>query len=189
MKFGILSVAVAMVLGLGARAEDSPQSVVQTIFTRASEPEVAKDAGKQAAVNELVDFDALARAALGREKAAPADFAWFRDTLKDIIGRTVYPKAPEFLSGVKITYHDGETKGAKAKVKSTVQNKADLTDVDYQLTLTEGKGWKVTDVSISGQSWVESIREEVGKVLKKSQWKGLKAKMTKRLNDLKAGKA
>ena len=139
-------------------------------------------------MNALVDFDALARAALGKQKASPDDFAWFRNTLQEIIARTVYPKAPDFLSGVKITYNAVDTKGEKAKVKSTVQNKADLTDVDYELAQEKG-AWRVVDVAISGQSWVESIREEVGKVLKKSKWKGLKEKMNKRLNDLKSGKA
>lgn len=174
---------------VASAAPAEPKAVVQDIFTRAAVPEVATDAKKQADVNELVDFDALARAALGKQKVADADFAWFRDTLKEIIARTVYPKAPDFLQDTKITYNADEVAGGKAKVKSTVQNKADLTDVDYQLALEEGKGWKVTDVSISGQSWVESIRDEVAKVLKKSKWAGLKSKMSKRLNDLKSGKA
>jgi ABC-type transporter MlaC component len=176
-------------LAAGEPTVAAPKEVVQDIFTRAGVAEVATDAKKQAEVNELVDFDALARAALGKQKVAEADFAWFRDTLKEIIARTVYPKAPDFLKDVKITYSADEVKDGKAKVKSTVQNKADLTDVDYQLANEGGKGWKVTDVSISGQSWVESIREEVGKVIKKSKWAGLKTKMQKRLNDLKTGKA
>jgi ABC-type transporter MlaC component len=163
--------------------------VVQSIFTNASAEGVAKDASKQGEVNQYVDFDALAKAALGKNfaKTSTADFNWFRDTLKEIVTRTVYPKAPDFLKDTKITYNSDKTNGGKALVKSTVQNKADLTDVDYQLALEEGKGWRVTDVAISGQSWVESIRDEVGNVLKKSKWSGLKAKMTKRLNDLKSG--
>ena len=105
------------------------------------------------------------------------------------IGTGVYPKAPEFLKGTKITFNADEVKGQRAKVKSTVQNKADLTDVDYELANEGQKGWLVTDVSISGQSWVESIRDEVAKVLKKNKWAGLKQKMTKRLNELKSGKS
>jgi ABC-type transporter MlaC component len=162
---------------------------VQEIFRQASVPEVATDGAKQAEVSSHVDFDALAKAALGKQKASAEDFAWFRDTLKEIITRTVYPKAPDFLKDTKITYNAADAKGARATVKSTVQNKADLTDVDYSLANEGDKGWKVTDVSISGQSWVESIRDEVGKVIRKSKWAGLKQKMTKRLNDLKSGKA
>jgi ABC-type transporter MlaC component len=184
MKFLLIALTA-----MYAQAAAEPKAVVQEIFQKASAPEVAAEAAKQAEVNALVDFDALARAALGKQKPSAQDFAWFRDTLKEIIGRTVYPKAPEFLQGVKITYNSDETKGAKATVKSTVQNKADLTDVDYQLADEGAKGWKVVDVSISGQSWVESIRDEVGKVIKKSGWKGLKGKMNKRLGELKSGKS
>jgi ABC-type transporter MlaC component len=165
--------------------------VVQEIFQKAGAPEVATDSAKQNEVNAYVDYDVLARAALGKEgsKVSAQEFAWFRDTLKEIIGRTVYPKAPDFLKDVKISYDAVELKGEKATVKSTVQNKADLTDVSYRLALSKEKGWKVVDVSISGQSWVESIRDQVSQVIKKHKWAGLKVKMTKRLNDLRSGKA
>jgi ABC-type transporter MlaC component len=190
MKWSFLAL-LFLAPGLARAIPEEPKNVVQDIFQRASVPDIASDLKKQGEVNALVDFDALARAALGKEykKASAADFAWFRDTLREIISRTVYPKAPDFLSGVKITYNSVDAHGAKATVKSTVQNKADLTDVDYQLEQEKGGAWKVTDVAISGQSWVESIRDEVGKVLKKNKWAGLKAKMTKRLNELKSGKA
>lgn len=170
-------------------AVPGPQAVVEDIFSRASAPEIASDSGKQGEVNAMVDFDTLAKSALGREgKAVPAkEFAWFRDTLKEIITRTVYPKAPEFLQGVKISYDAVKEKGGKATVTSSVQNKADLTDVQYQMQKS-GDTWKVVDVSISGLSWVESINDQVKDVLKKKKWKGLKDAMNKRLEDLKNGK-
>ena len=181
-----------------AHADDAPSAasgpleVVQKIFTLAGRPEVATELAKQAEVNAFVDFDALARAALGHQfKATPAaEFQWFRNTLQEIIARTVYPKAPEFLSGVKITYKANQLPGGQnTKVMSSVQNKADITDVDYQLAAEKSGSWKVTDVAISGQSWVESIREQVASVIKKKKWKGLKENMNRRLNELKAGKA
>ncbi|MGZ3652479.1 MAG: ABC transporter substrate-binding protein [Bdellovibrionota bacterium] len=188
MKWMILLLAVS---SSAHAAPAEPKAVVQEIFARASAPEVATDVKKQAEVNAFVDFDALAKAALGKQFKAtpPAEFQWFRDTLREIIGRTVYPKAPEFLSGVKITYSSDEAKDGRAKVKSTVQNKADLTDVDYQLASEKGGDWKVVDVAISGQSWVESIRDQVNNVIKKKKWKGLKDSMNRRLNELKSGKA
>jgi ABC-type transporter MlaC component len=47
--------------------------------------------------------------------------------------------------------------------------------------------WKVIDVSISGLSWVESIRDQVTDVVKKKKWIGLKEAMNKRLAEVKAG--
>lgn len=173
-----------------AAASAEPKEVVQDIFARAGVPEAATDLAKQNEISAHVDFDQLAKSALGKEfkKASAADYKWFRDTLKEIITRTVYPKAPDFLKDVKIVYNEVDTKGDKSKVKSTVQNKADLTDVDYQLGKNKGGEWKVIDVSISGQSWVESIQEQVIDAIKKKKWKGLKDAMSRRLSDIKAGK-
>lgn len=186
-----LLVLLALV-SLPAFAEPAkPQEVVQEIFAKASAPEVATDAAKQAEVNAAVDFETLAKSALGKnfKAASPKDFQWFHQTLQEIITRTVYPKAPEFLKGVKINYADVKETPKGATVKSTVQNKADLTDVDYSLAKGADGKWKVVDVSISGISWVESIRDQVDSVLKKKKWAGLKDAMSKRLNELKAGKA
>jgi|GEM_PF-3013589 len=185
----ILLVVLALVTNpVFAAAE--PKEVVQDIFARAGVPESATDAAKQGEISAHVDFDQLAKSALGSEfkKAAPGDYQWFRDTLKEIITRTVYPKAPDFLKDVKIVYNEVDTKGDKSRVKSTVQNKADLTDVDYQLGKNKAGEWKVVDVSIAGQSWVESIRDQVSQVIKKKKWKGLREAMNRRLKDIKAGK-
>jgi ABC-type transporter MlaC component len=171
-----------------AAAAKGPKEVVQEIFAKAAEPEVATDKAKQAEVNAYVDFDTLAKDASGKVGAAQpaAEQEWFRNTLREIITLTVYPKAPEFLKGVKINYgkvNEGET----AIVESSVQNKADVTEVAYKLK----KGniaWKVTDVSIAGLSWVESIRDQVASTVKKKKWAGLKSAMNKRLATLKSGK-
>lgn len=172
-------------------AIQKPQEVVQDIFAKASAPEVATSPAKQEEINSAVDFNALAKAALGKnaKTASAKDFEWFRSTLQEIISRTVYPKAPDFLKGVKINYEDVKETAKGATVKSTVQNKADLTDVEYKLEKGTNGAWRVVDVSISGVSWVESIREQVTDVIKKKKWAGLKDAMTRRLNDLKAGKA
>lgn len=167
-----------------------PKSVVEDIFAKASAPSIATDREKQAEVNAHVDFDALATAALGaQKKKIPAkEYQWFRSTLQEIITRTVYPEAPEFLSGVKIQYDTVEAKSGYTLVKSTVQQKADLTEVSYKLE-PSGESWKVVDVSIAGVSWVESIRDQVRDTVKKKQWKGLKDAMNKRLKELKDGKS
>jgi ABC-type transporter MlaC component len=169
----------------------NPQVVVESIFTKASMPEVASDSLKQSEINSYVDFDSLARAALGKEakSISAKEFQWFRDTLQEIITRTVYPKAPDFLKDVKISYEAVKEKGANATVISSVQNKADFTDVKYQMMKTNSGDWRVVDVSISGLSWVESIRDQVKDVIKKKKWKGLKEAMNKKLSELKEGKS
>lgn len=185
MKLSLLFLMLPML------AQASPQKVVEEIFTKAGQPEISSSADKQKEVSAMVDFAALAKSALGKEaKAIPAkEVEWFQGTLQEIITRTVYPKAPDFLKGVKIVYDQVEEKNNAAVVKSTVQNKSDLTEVEYKLMKAKDGNWKVVDVSISGLSWVESINDQVKDVMKKKKWKGLKEAMQKRLNEIKAGKA
>lgn len=165
----------------------SPQTVVEEIFSKAGQSEISSSLDKQKEVSAMVDFSALAKSALGKEAKGvpPKELEWFQQTLQEIITRTVYPKAPDFLKGVQIVYDKVEEKKGFAFVKSTVQNKADLTEVEYKLSKAK-ESWKVVDVSISGLSWVESIHDQVKDVLKKKKWKGLKDAMTKRLNELKS---
>ena len=192
MKKWIIVAAAVVAWPLSVTAAPvEPKAVVQEIFTQASAPEVATSADKQGEINAKVDFETLASNALGKnaKTVAAHERAWFKNTLQEIISRTVYPKAPEFLSGVKINYDKVEEKNGKATVASTVQNKADVTDVIYKLEKGAGGEWKVVDVAISGLSWVDSIREQVSSTIKTKKWKGLKELMNKRLADLKAGKA
>ena len=175
---------------LSAFAAESlgPKDVVEKIFLKASTQEIASDRVKQKEVDDFVNFAELGKASLGNTKVSAKDLEWFQHTLKEIITRTVYPKAPDFLKDVSITYQKVEETGTTAVVKSTVQNKADLTDVDYKLKKTADGKWAVVDVSISGQSWVESIQDQVKDIVKKKKWKGLQESMNKRLNNLRAGK-
>lgn len=190
MKY-ILLAMVSLLPSLTFAEIAEPKAVVEQIFASASDNKLPTDSAQQSKVTTNVDFDALARNALGAQakKVSATEFTWFRDTLQKIISLTVFPKAPEFLQGVQISYQNVEVKGDKAKVKSTVQNKADLTDVNYDLAKQKDGSWKVVDVTISEQSWVKSINEQVNDVIKKKQWKGLKESMSRRLKDLQKGKA
>jgi ABC-type transporter MlaC component len=46
------------------------------------------------------------------------------------------------------------------------------------------KGWRIIDVAIDGESWVQNIQEQVFKTIKKDKWAGLKKSMNKRLSKL-----
>ena len=173
-----------------AYAAASPQEVVESIFKRASDIQVKNDSKLQNEINTSVDFERMGRMALGKEinKIPKAEIVWFTDTLKEIITRTVYPSAPDFLKGVKIKYGNVAQKKNTASVKSTVENKSDFTDVDYLLELQKDGAWRVVDVSLDGESWVDSIRDQVIASLKKEKWAGLKKKLSTRLAELKSEK-
>jgi ABC-type transporter MlaC component len=100
------------ILFLPALAFASPQKVVEDIFSKAGQVEVTTSADRQNEITSMVDFSALAKSALGKEAkgVAPKEVEWFQQTLQEIITRTVYPKAPDFLKDVKIAYDKVEEK-------------------------------------------------------------------------------
>ena len=192
MRFFSLALIIAGALFLRPAfgEELGPKATVEAIFAKSANTEISTDITKQKEVNTYVDFAVLATSALGKDgtKLSKQDLEWFKETLQEIITRTVYPKAPDFLKGVKISYSGIEELGNFVTIKSEVQNKADITEVNYKLQKSADSKWRVVDVSISGISWVESINDQVHDVLKKKKWKGLKDALSKRLQELKNGK-
>jgi ABC-type transporter MlaC component len=185
MDMKTISVLLLFVTNLAQAAVSSPKQVVETIFTKASQQEIANNTKLQSEVNQLVSFPLMAKAVLGKHKIPAGEQAWFESTLTEIITRTVYPAAPDFLKNVRIEYKEVDTKGKQAVVKSTVRNKADLTDVNYDLIEMPDRSWQVVDIAIDGESWVKSIRAQVDTTIKQKKWKGLKDLLTQRLNKLK----
>lgn len=172
-----------MLLSLLAMAEEKdPKAVVEEIFTRAGQEQI-KELAAQEEVNRLVDFEQMARASAPKGKIPESEFSWYKNTLKAIITKTVYPEAPNFLKDVSISYKAVEINGDTAVVHSVVKRKADLTDVNYKFKKIGGE-WKVIDLSLDGESWVGNIKDQVTSSLKKKQWKGLKEALQKRLAKL-----
>jgi hypothetical protein len=64
-------------------------------------------------------------------KRSSADLKWFETTIKDIITRSVYPSAPKFLEGVKISFKKTQNMGENVKVQSSINKKGEITSVDY----------------------------------------------------------
>lgn len=182
--------AVLLWSGFSSAAVQDPKAVVEEIFAKAADDAVVSDISRQSTINAMVDFDALARGALGKlsGKTSPKDFAWFKETLQSIITLTVYPNAPDFLKGVKISYDQVLLNNDTATVSSTVQKKADLTEVSYILHKGKDGAWRVVDIALDGNSWTESINEQVEEKVRKSGWTGLKTAMEKRLSELKKPK-
>lgn len=190
----ILLAIVAVIFSMNSSLADilPAQKVVEEIFAKAAQETVINDQAVQTAINQRVDFVAMSRAVLGAEgkKISAQEFDWFRSTLQEIITRTVYPSAPNFLAGVQISYKSVVEKSTAAVVvKSSVQNKADITEVNYTLAKSAAGDWKVIDVSFDGESWVESIKDQVSETLKKKKWIGLRKQLNDRLQNLKEGKS
>ena len=165
--------------------ETSPETFIQNIFTLAQKENPLNNPQTKKELDGHFDFHQMSLNILGEEakKRSAADLKWFEDSIKEIITKTVYPKAPEFLQGVKITYKTTLVDENKATVPSVVAKKGEKTDVSYTLT-KNGSTWKVIDVSIDEDSWVKSINDKMKKTLKEKGWSGVKNLLNTRIKNL-----
>lgn len=168
-----------------AQTDATPEVLIQNIFSMAQKENPLNNPKTKAELDSHFDFKQMSMNILGVEakKRSASDLKWFEDSIKEIITKTVYPKAPEFLQGVKITYKSTLVDGNKATVPSTVAKKGEKTDVSYSL-VKAGSEWKVIDVSIDDESWVKTINDKMSKTLKEKGWAGVKDMINKRVKAL-----
>lgn len=183
MKFIL---AFLLLLPVFVKAESAaPEVLIKDIFALAQKENPLKNPATKEALDSYFDFKKMSLNILGDEakKRNASDLKWFEDSIKEIITKTVYPKAPEFLQGVKITYKTTLIDENKAIVPSVVAKKGEKTDVSYTLAKS-GNTWKVTDVSIDDESWVKTINDKMKKTLKEKGWNGVKEMLNKRIKTL-----
>jgi ABC-type transporter MlaC component len=166
-----------------------PQQIVEDIFASAKDGNISRNLALQEKINNYIAFDEMALNILGSDKKnlSAENIHWFQITIKKIITLSVYPKAPDFLKNVKISYETANQKGNKTTIESIVKKKGEETEVSYSLKKDKNE-WKVVDISIDGESWVESITEQVHSVLVKEKWVKLEEKLSKKLKDLQTEK-
>lgn len=191
MKF-ILSFVLLLPLFVKAEAQENtvvPEALIKEVFSLAQKENPMNNPKTKEAIDSKFDFKQMSLDILGSEskKRSAAELKWFEDNIKEIITGTVYPKAPEFLQNVKITYKKTLIDGNKATVSSTVSKKGETTDVAYTL-LKNGSDWKVVDVSIDEESWVKTINEKIVRSIKEKGWNGVKDLLLKRVKALKEKK-
>ncbi len=183
MKF-ILTFLLLLPVFVKAETE-APEALIQKIFILAQKENVMNNLEVKRELDSHFDFQKMSLKILGDEaqKRSAADLKWFEESIKEIITKTVYPKAPEFLKGVKITYKNTLIDEGKATVPSVVAKKGEKTDVNYSL-IKSGQSWKVIDIAIDDESWVKTINEKMTKTLKEKGWVGVKDMINKRVKAL-----
>lgn len=163
----------------------TPEAMIQNIFLLAQKENPINNPKLKSELDSNFDFKLMSLNILGAEasKRTAAELKWFEESIKEIITKTVYPKAPEFLTGVKITYRNTLIDENKATVPSVVAKRGEKTDVSYSL-VKQGTSWKVVDVSIDEESWVKTINEKMAKTLKEKGWSGVKELLNNRIKAL-----
>ena len=187
MKFIL---AFLLLLPVLVKAEtETPEVLIQKFFSLAQKENALNNPETKNALDSHFDFQQMSLKILGDEakKRSQADLLWFEVSIKEIITKTVYPKAPDFLKGVKITYKNTLIDGTRATVASVVARKGEKTDVNYSL-MKSGESWKVIDISIDDESWVKTINDKMTKTLREKGWPGVKEMINKKVTALKSKK-
>ena len=171
-------------------AETQPaQQTIETFVQNIKNMEVPpKDAAKQAelvkATDNLLDLETMGRKALGGHwtKASAEDQKTFIDLLWKLIENVAYPNSRKFMGQYKIIYHEVTAAGEGFDVHSVVKQEEQALDagVVYHV-YQKDQQWKVDDVQLDGVSIIEDLRYQFDKLIEKSQFSGLLAKMKERL--------
>jgi ABC-type transporter MlaC component len=162
-----------------------PLPIIQDIFTKASSREFKKSKTLQKMVSHYFDYDKMGVTILAQfaSKQSSSDISWFKNTIKGIITRTVYPEAREFLSKVKITHQLEEETKDSVQVLTLIKKRGEETEILSDF-VKESSKWRIINISIDDESWVENIQEQVHKTIKEKGWIELRKSLSKRLNEL-----
>jgi phospholipid transport system substrate-binding protein len=179
--------AVTGVMPFAYGSAEEARSIVETIVDKAKTLDNKTTRAQNAkTIESLVDFRKLALDAMGShsKSASPAQKTQVQELLRKIITKTVYPEAPRFFRDVKIEFKTSEEgAGNKAHVTSVITKGDRRSTVEYWLE-PEGGQYRVVDLAVEGERWVENVHEQFDEIIKKNGVSGLIAKMKKRLSQL-----
>lgn len=125
-------------------------------------------------------------------KATDAQKAEFQELFQQLFAKIAFPKVQENFKHLdSMTYDEPKVSedGNKAEIASVILINHPLKKQELKLKYTvlkQGKGWKVLDVKVLGDSMLEGIRnDEVQPILKEGGWEGLLKIMREKAAELK----
>lgn len=133
-------------------------------MTKAQKDELSKTLG------DAFDFSAMAQSALGEEwaKRAAAEQKRFTEEFERLVRATSMRGVDSYRSQ-GVAYKDETIKGKSGKVKTTVNSKNAITEVEYTF-LKNKTGWAIVDYTIDGVSAVRNYRVQFAKIIDKHGW-------------------
>lgn len=174
--FAVAVLLAAIQAGSGAAAVQAAQERVRSALNawfKSAGPARAKARERaRAAVGELIDFDALAKATLeGKwDKLDPKERARYTAALRGAMEANYLAKMRQGKTSdvekVKGEVLGEEKKDGRTLVHTRVHSGQDNADIDY-LMEKGPKGWRAVDVITEGVSLVETYQTQVNKILAK----------------------
>lgn len=131
----------------------------------------------RAAVGSLLDFDAFARATLGKhwDGLKPADRARYTEAMKGAMEANYLAKMQSGnvdVEQVKSEITGEQKQGAQTLVKTRIRSGNEAVEVDYLMEQTR-KGPRAVDVVTEGVSLVETYRDQINTLFPKKGLQGV----------------
>jgi ABC-type transporter MlaC component len=145
----------------------------------------------RAAVGELIDFDALSKATLGKkwDDLGAKDRARYTSALRGAMEANYLSKMRQGKSSdvdkVKSDVLSEEKQGERTLVKTRVTSGQDTASIDYLMERGK-KGWRAVDVLTEGVSLVETYRDQVSRLLAKKNFDAVVTALEKKRKALEA---
>ena len=143
------------------------------------------------AVGELIDFDALAKATLGKkwEEIKPADRSRYTAALKGAMEANYLAKMRQGkktdIGRIRTEITGEEQQGTHTVVHTKIDSGGETAAIDYVMELRP-KGWRAVDVITEGVSLAETYREQVAKILAKKSLNEVIAALDRKRKTLEA---
>lgn len=190
-----LLVAAAPPAGSASAAVHSAHEKVRVAlgaWTRAQGPSRNKAREQaRAAVADLIDFDALARATLGAKwnDLKPADRKRYTSALRGAMEANYLAKMRQGKTSdvqqAKGEVLGEEKQGEHTLVKTRVQTGADSAAIDYVMD-RGARGWRAVDVITEGVSLADTYRDQVARLIAKKNFDAVVAALEKKRKALEA---
>lgn len=143
------------------------------------------------AVGELIDFEALAKATLGKkwDEIKPADRSRYTAALKGAMEANYLAKMRQGkktdVDKIRTEITGEEQQGSHTIVHTKIDSGGETAAIDYVME-RRGKGWRAVDVITEGVSLAETYREQVAKILAKKSLNDVIAALDRKRKTLEA---
>jgi phospholipid transport system substrate-binding protein len=148
----------------------------------------AQASSVQAVIDDLLDFDEIARRTLGNQWGVlgAEQRHEFVDTLQKLIERRPLERGLSIDLESAVTYKDESIVRDQATVATTVTSytsgRPNRRSVDYRLFFRSGR-WRVYDIIIEGVSMVDDYRAQFARIISEDSFDGLLRRMHRKVGD------
>ena len=136
-------------------------------------------------LNELLDYEALSREALGEhwEARSEEEREHFVSLLRQLVERN-YEQNLERILDFEVSYDAERRRGERTFVTTSARSRENrrqpAVEIEYTM-VSEGGRWRVIDVTTDGVSMVQNYRNQFNRIIGRDGWGELIARMERRL--------